>query len=78
MKSQNASANLTKLCEEHLQGRYSIDTIDLAKQPSLARSADILVIPTLIRRLPTPERKLIGDLSNSDRVLAELNLPASR
>jgi circadian clock protein KaiB len=70
-KSLMASANLTRLCEAHLHDRYSVETIDLAKEPSRARSDDIFVIPTLIRRLPTPVRRFVGDLSNCDRVLVE-------
>jgi circadian clock protein KaiB len=71
-KSLNAHANLTKLCEKHMQGRHEIEVIDLVKHPALARSDDILAIPTLIRRLPMPVRKFIGDLSNPERVLVEL------
>jgi circadian clock protein KaiB len=74
VKSMNASVNLARLCEKHLQGRYSIETIDLSTDPKFARSDDILVVPTLIRRFPAPVRKLIGDLSNTERVLVELNL----
>jgi circadian clock protein KaiB len=73
-KSLRAFANLARLCEEHLAGRYEIDVIDLAEQPALARSDDILAIPTLVRRLPAPMRKIIGDLSNSERVLVGLHL----
>jgi circadian clock protein KaiB len=75
-KSVLAFANLTALCEEHLRGRYEVEVIDLAEHPSLARSDDIFVIPTLVRRLPAPVRKFIGDLSNPERVLVELRLPA--
>jgi circadian clock protein KaiB len=70
----NAYANLTKLCEEHVHGHYQIEVIDLAEQPSLARSEDIVAIPTVVRRLPTPVRKFIGDLSDTERVLVELRL----
>jgi circadian clock protein KaiB len=73
-KSLNAYANLTRLCEEHVHGRYEIEVIDLAEHPSKARTDDILAIPTLIRRLPEPVRKFIGDLSNPERVLVELRL----
>jgi circadian clock protein KaiB len=76
-KSQNAFANLTRVCEQHLQGRFSIEIIDLALQPSLARTDDILAVPTCIRRLPAPVRTVIGDLSNSDLVVVELNIPTS-
>jgi circadian clock protein KaiB len=73
-KSLRALANLRTLCEEHLAGRYEIEIIDLVEQPSLARSDDILAIPTLVRRLPGPVRKIIGDLSNTERVLVGLRL----
>jgi circadian clock protein KaiB len=75
-KSQRALANLTRLCEEHLNGRYEIEVIDLAQHPMLARNDDIFAIPTLVRRLPQPVRKFIGDLSNTERVLVELLLRA--
>jgi circadian clock protein KaiB len=73
-KSLRAFANLSRLCEEHLAGHYEIEVIDLVEQPSLARSDDILAIPTLVRRLPAPLRKIIGDLSDADRVLVGLHL----
>jgi len=73
-KSLRALTNLTTLCEEHLAGRYEIEIVDLVEQPSLARSDDILAIPTLVRRLPAPLRKIIGDLSNTERVLVGLRL----
>jgi circadian clock protein KaiB len=73
-KSLRAFANLTTLCEEHLAGRYEIELIDLVDDPSLARSDDILAIPTLVRRLPAPQRRIIGDLSNTQRVLVGLRL----
>lgn len=73
-KSMNAYANLTRLCEEHVRGHYQIEVIDLAEHPSLARSENILAIPTLVRRLPAPMRKFIGDLSDTERVLVELRL----
>ncbi len=69
-----AIANLTKLCEEHLAGRYSIRLIDLLKTPRLAREDQIVAVPTLVRRLPPPLRKIIGDLSNTDRTLVGLQL----
>jgi circadian clock protein KaiB len=77
-KSLRALTNLKTLCEEHLAGRYEIEVIDLVAQPSLARSDDILAIPTLVRRLPGPLRKIIGDLSNTERVLVGLRLHAER
>jgi circadian clock protein KaiB len=73
-KSLEAYFNLKKLCEEHLAGRYEIEVIDLVEQPALARSHDILAIPTLVRRLPHPLRKIIGDLSNTQGVLVGLQL----
>lgn len=73
-KSLTALANLTVLCEEHLPGRYEIEVIDLVEDPSRARSDDILAIPTLVRRLPAPLRKIIGDLSNFERVIVGLRL----
>lgn len=75
-KSMAAVANLKKLCEEHLAGRYRIEVIDLVKNPQLARSDQILAIPTLVRRLPEPMRKIIGDLSNQERVLVGLDVQA--
>jgi circadian clock protein KaiB len=75
-KSLRAFANLKMLCEEHLAGRYELEIIDLVEQPALARNDDILAIPTLVRRLPVPLRKIIGDLSNTERVLVSLRLEA--
>ncbi|MEA2686341.1 MAG: circadian clock protein KaiB [Actinomycetota bacterium] len=78
-KSLHALANLRKLCEEHLAGHYEIEVIDLIENPSLARGDDILAIPTLVRRLPEPLRRIIGDLSNTERVLVALRLlPATQ
>jgi circadian clock protein KaiB len=73
-KSLQAIANLTNLCNEYLAGRYQIEIIDLVDDPSLAQSDDILAIPTLIRRLPSPIRRVIGDMSDSNRVLVGLQL----
>ena len=73
-KSIAAFANLKKICEEHLQGRYQIQVIDLLENPQLARNDQILAIPTLVRKLPQPIRKIIGDLSNTERVLVGLNI----
>jgi circadian clock protein KaiB len=73
-RSLRAFANLKSLCEERLPGRYEIEIVDLVEHPSLARSDDILAIPTLVRRLPFPLRKIIGDLSNTERVVAGLQL----
>jgi circadian clock protein KaiB len=73
-KSLHAFANLKTLCEEHLPGRYAIEIIDLVEHPALARNDDILAIPTLVRRHPPPPRRIIGDLSNTERVLVGLRL----
>jgi circadian clock protein KaiB len=73
-KSVTALTNLKKLCEEHLAGKYRIEVVDLLVQPQLARGDQILAIPTLVRRLPSPMRKIIGDLSNTERVLVGLDL----
>jgi len=73
-KSLAAFANLKKMCEEHLQGRYHIEIVDLAENPQQARTDQIVAVPTLIRRLPPPLRKIIGDLSNTERVLVGLEL----
>ena len=73
-KSILAFRNLKVICEEHLQGRYEIEIIDLVKNPQLAQGDQILAVPTLVRRLPEPIKKIIGDLSNTDRVLVGLDL----
>ena len=73
-KSLQAFANLKRICEEHLAGRYQIEVIDLLKNPQLARGDQILALPTLVRKLPEPVRKIIGDLSNTERVLVGLDL----
>ncbi|MEK6753684.1 MAG: circadian clock protein KaiB [Chloroflexota bacterium] len=73
-KSMTAFANLKKICEEHLAGRYKIEVLDLLENPQLARGDQILAIPTLVRKLPMPVRKIIGDLSNTERVLIGLDL----
>jgi circadian clock protein KaiB len=73
-KSIRAFANLKLLCEEHLKGRYRIEVIDLREHPQLARGDQIVAIPTLVRRLPPPVRTIIGDLSDSVRLLVGLDL----
>ena len=73
-KSIAAFSNLKKLCEEHLQGQYRIEVIDLLENPALAKGDQIFAIPTLVRKLPEPIKKIIGDLSNKERVLVGLNL----
>jgi circadian clock protein KaiB len=75
-KSVTALTNLRLLCDEHLAGRYDIETIDLLQRPSLAREDEILAIPTLVRYRPTPTRKVIGDLSDSARVRVILRIPS--
>ena len=78
-KSLTAFANLKKICEEHLAGKYRIEIIDLLENPRLASGDQILAIPTLVRKLPEPVKKIIGDLSNTERVLVGLDLrPVSR
>jgi len=78
-KSITAFANLKKLCEEHLPGHYKIEVIDLMQNPQLAAGDQIVAIPTLIRRLPEPLRRIVGDLSNTERTLVGLQLrPAMR
>ncbi len=73
-KSIEAFANLKKICEENLKGKYSIEVIDLLKNPQLARGDQILAIPTLVRKLPQPIKKIIGNLSNTERVLVGLDV----
>jgi circadian clock protein KaiB len=73
-RSLVALANLKKICEEHLAGRYQLQVIDLLENPKLASGDQILAIPTLVRRLPLPVRKIIGDLSNTERVLIGLDI----
>jgi circadian clock protein KaiB len=73
-RSRTAFSNLKKICEDHLPERYSIEVIDLLVQPELSRGDQILAIPTLVRRLPKPMRKIIGDLSDTERVLVGLDL----
>src|SRR6478672_7855681 len=74
MKSITALSNLRKICEEHLKGQYSIEVVDLIRNPALAKGDQILAVPTLVRRLPHPMRKILGDLSNTERVLVGLDL----
>ena len=73
-KSLSALSNLKRICDEHLAGRYSIEVIDLMKNPRLAKDDEIVAIPTLVRKLPAPLRKIIGDLSNEERALVGLQL----
>jgi circadian clock protein KaiB len=73
-KSLAALSNLRKICDEHLKSRYRLEVIDLVKQPQLAVGDQILAVPTLVRNLPPPLRKIIGDLSNTERVLVGLDI----
>jgi circadian clock protein KaiB len=75
-KSLQAFANLKRICEEHLAGKYRLEVIDLLKYPQLAQGDQILALPTLVRKLPEPVRKIIGDLSNTEKVLVGLDLRA--
>src|ERR1051326_6502564 len=73
-KSVTAISNLRHICDEHLAGRYVVEVIDLHKNPQLAQGDQVLAVPTLVRRLPPPLKKIIGDLSNAERVLVGLDL----
>ena len=73
-KSLQAFVNLKRICKEHLDGRYQIEVVDLMKNPELAKGDQIFAIPTLVRKLPEPVRKIIGNLSNTERVLVGLDL----
>lgn len=73
-KSMTALANLRKYCEEHLRDKYTLEIVDLLVQPQLAAGDQIFAIPTLVRKVPVPIRKIIGDLSNEEKVLVGLNL----
>jgi circadian clock protein KaiB len=73
-KAIRAFTNLQRICDEHLEGRYRIEVIDLLEDPQLGRGDQILALPTLVRRLPVPIKKIIGDLSNTERVLVGLDL----
>jgi len=77
LKSLVALSNLHKICEQHVPNRYTIEVIDLLQHPQLARSAQIIAIPTLVRDLPAPMRKIVGDLSNTPRVLIGLDITPS-
>lgn len=73
-RSARALENLRTICDEHLVGRYRVEVIDLQENPALARSDEIVAVPTLIRKLPAPIRRIIGDLSDTDRVLVGLQV----
>ncbi len=76
-RSVRALENLRRVCDEHLAGRYTVEVIDLLLNPGLARGDEIIAVPTLVRKLPEPIRKIIGDLSDTDRVLVGLQLRTS-
>lgn len=73
-RSQTAVANARRLCDEHLPGRYTLEIVDLYRQPELAQSRDIFAIPTLVRELPRPLRRFIGDLSENERLVVQMTL----
>jgi len=73
-QSTRALMNIKEICEEHLQGRYELDVVDVFVKPAQARAEDIVAVPTLLKKLPAPLRRLVGDLSNRERVLIGLNL----
>lgn len=77
-KSVKAIENLQRMCEEHLPGRYKIEVVDLLKNPRLAKEDEIVAIPTLVRKLPDPIRRVIGDLSNVEKALVGLQLRPTR
>lgn len=77
-RSAIAVENLKRICETHLKGRYRVEVIDVLKNPQLARGDQILALPTLVRKLPEPVKKIIGDLSNEERVLIGLDLREAR
>jgi circadian clock protein KaiB len=74
--SSRAPANLKEICEQHLHGRYELDVVDIYQHPALARSGRVIAVPTLLKKLPSPLRRLVGDLSDRERVLVGLNLKA--
>ena len=73
-RSTQAIGNIRKICEEHLKGRYELEVIDICQQPELAKDGEIIAAPTLVKRLPLPLRKLIGTMSDTERVLVGLNI----
>ena len=73
-RSRRAIENVSKVCAEHLEGRYNLEVIDIYQQPSLAKGEQIIAVPTLIKELPAPLRRLIGDMSNAERLLVGLDL----
>ena len=77
-RSARAIENMRRICEEHLAGRYTIELVDLMENPQLARADEIIAVPTLVRKLPEPIRRIIGDLSNTEKVLIGLQLDEDR
>lgn len=77
LRSTRAIQNAKQMCEEHFGGRYQLEIVDIFQQPAMARGDDVLAVPVLIRRRPPPPRRFIGDLSDRDRVLAGLDVPAA-
>ncbi len=75
--ARTALSNIQRICEEHLEGRYSIEVVDLLERPALAEGDQILAVPTLVRRLPHPLRKLIGDLSDTRKVVVGLDIQSA-
>jgi len=73
-QSVHAISNIKKICEEHLEGRYDLEVIDLYQKPNLAHGEQIIAVPTLLKKLPLPLRRIIGDMSNTERVLVGLDL----
>ncbi len=73
-RSTQAIANIKKICEEYLKGRYELEVVDIYQQPEIAREGELIAAPTLVKKLPVPIRKLIGDMSNAEKVLVGLNI----
>ena len=78
LRSLRAIANIKKICEEHLSGRYELEVVDIYQQPELAKTEEIVAAPTLIKNLPLPLRKFIGDLSDTERLIVGLNLTSKK
>jgi len=78
VQSNRAIVNTRRICEEHLEGRYHLEVVDICQHPELARTEQIIAAPTLVKREPLPMRRFVGDMSRTDRLLAGLNLPAAQ
>ena len=76
-QSTRAISNIRKICEEHLEGRYELDVMDISQRPALAKDEQIIAAPTLIKKLPLPQRRFIGDMSQTERILLGLELPVA-